>query len=567
MRFEVENLLSIIAQDREANAEKTREVYRTLPSPGYTIPMAWRCAITMSNELVDSVPRYSSADHGSIFKSLLNVVRQLCPNSSDQFAGPHFDKIIHRDPAILSCLNGEYEQLSLLNFEVSLSKGYWRIRNDEARGLFRVSLSPSQRRSAITLLDHKVEFLELSPEMQSVVTDAATPKAAVSLILAKGMNEVAFVREAVPEAWKALEQKVGFSIENAAVFHAFSQYLFNQGFMWFSKEDLSDGFRVFVEAQELPSVSESTFNEILEFFSAPPERVASWGISVPFIRFGNWLAYWPFVHHILPPSLTFLSLIMRQKPDDWNNTVGSKLADVSKAITDKLTKSPNLHFVTTKVRAGTGDVDLGIFDSQSRVLLLCEIKTVFDRFRTNYQFSNFLDQRVNFEKAKSQLDLSTAAIASGDWPMSRIFNGIEDGPPSKILPLVLTWYDQHDPWVVQSSSTIASCNFRVFQHLFAQARGDLEEVHKAIWQLSRVYCVAMLAPSRKLPAADGEHETIREVQTDLLPSEDHLRDMPLSSLVRSELASLPKLPLDWKAQLASSGDSPDDFHVYEFAEM
>jgi hypothetical protein len=92
-------------------------------------------------------------------------------------------------------------------------------------------------------------------------------------------------------------------------------------------------------------------------------------------------------------------LLMRKHPHDWNNTVGSDLAEVADTLCARLPAVPGLLFATMKKKAGIGDIDLAIYDRRSHVLLLCEIKTVFDRFRTSYQLSNFAGQRVNFAKA------------------------------------------------------------------------------------------------------------------------------------------------------------------------
>jgi hypothetical protein len=218
-----------------------------------------------------------------------------------------------------------------------------------------------------------------------------------------------------------------------------------------------------------------------------------------------------------------------------------------------------------KIKTDIGDIDLGIYDLRSRVLLLCEIKTVFDRFRTNYQMSNFTSQRVNFNKIAAPLAASADAVASGVWTLSEIFDHKLDGPPACILSLVLTWYDQHNPWAGMDATTPQSCNFRVFQYLFAQGNGDLVKVYEVIAQLSRIYCVSSLH-SRQFKVGDEVVAVKREVQTDLLPPEEMLHEMPISDLVRREIETLPKLPKDWSEQLAAIGQSPSDYHIYGFDE-
>ncbi len=564
-QIETQDVTDAISTARKSIREQLGERYAKLQRPGYALPMAWWCAGAVSNKIVDSVPRYSSADHGSVFKSLITFARNVLMTPHNEFTGPHFNSALEPDSEIECCINYEFEQLFLLNLEVSLREGYWRWTQEQNDGSFRLSLAPPQRRSALTLLDHKVEFEGYPQEIRDVLTNPSSPGNAVALALATGMQEVAFIQNAIPEVWRRLENKIGFSVTEAAAFHAFIQSLVGHGFHWFQSHELLEEFVEFTSEHNIATIPEDRFHSMLDFFSAPPEVIESWGIALPFVRFGDWLAYWPFVHHILPPSLTFLSLAMRKYPNDWNNTVGAHLAEVAKAVCAGLQAEEDLLYVTTKSKAGVGDIDLGIYNPKSQVLLLCEIKTVFDRFRTNYQFSNFSNQRVNFSKAAAQIKASMDAIHTGTWPLSDIFGRRLDGPPKRILPLVMTWYDQHNPWLGDNIEGLVSCNFRVFQHLFSQASGDLVMVYESIMQLSQIYCVATLRPLR-LSIADKSIAVDREVQTDLLPMEETLLSMPLSDLVREEIRPMAKLPPDWKSQLVAAGANPKNYYAYEFDE-
>lgn len=557
--------INAISLDRAALRDKSVHVYKNIPRPSYALPMAWRCAVWMSNQLVDTVPRYSSADHGSIFKSLLAVTNNVLRAAETEFKGPHFDIVLEHDEAVQTGLDIEYHILAHLNLEISLSEGIWRLSYDVDDDFFLISLSPPQRRTALTLLDHKVEFLSMPPELQEILSNESSPDKTIPLVLATGMREIEFLGNSVPNAWRRLASRIGFTIEEAVKFQAFIQSLLGKGKLWFRTEALQDIFYDFAEEKGLVPFKEDRFNQLVEFFSASPEILVSWGIATPFVRIGEWLAYWPFAHHILPPSLTFLTLLMRKHPEDWNNTVGSELAKVADAVCAELPDIDGLFFATNKVKKGIGDIDLAIYDSRLRVLLLCEIKTVFDRFRTNYQLSNFTGQRVNYKKASAQLKISADAIERGVWQISDIFNRKLCGPPARILPLVLTWYDQYNPWVGMDTINPESCNFRVFRYLFAQSNGDLVKVYEAIAQLSRIYCVASLRSSQ-LPVGDESIAVKREVQTDLLPPERTLNDMPISNFVKKEIKTLSKLPLDWTEQLADLGQSRSDYHIYAFDE-
>lgn len=268
-------------------------LYANLPRSGYALPMAWRCAVEMSNRLVDVMPRYSSADHGSVFKSLLTVVRNALEVPGNGFVGPHFDLALECDETLESCLAGEYDQLAYLNLEISLREDYWRLLYDGVDDSFRISPAPPQRRSALVLLDHKAEFLDMSPELREILSSASSAKKTIPLALATGMREVEFLANAVPDAWRRLAVQIGFSIEEAIRFQGFIQALMVTGQLWFRFEDLLEMFTDFVKKRELALIAQDRFRRLVDFFSAPSDLIESWGLPIPFVRFGNWLAYWP----------------------------------------------------------------------------------------------------------------------------------------------------------------------------------------------------------------------------------------------------------------------------------
>jgi hypothetical protein len=566
--IETDRIVDAIRSDVASLRETLDSHYATLAPPGYTVPMAWRCAVEMSNQIVDAVPHYSSAEHGSVFKALLAVVRRTLSAPRAEFVGPHFDYAMAYDHSVQTCLEGEYEQLSHFNLEVSLLNDYWRLFYEPEVDSFRLALAPPQRRSALVLIDHKAEFLAMTPEIREIFTkdSSSGENRTIPLSLAIGMREVEFLAHAVPKDWQELATRLGFTLEEGVQFQAFIQSLMQIGKSWFRIDDLLEMFKDFATKRSLPLINDDKFRRLVDFFSLSPEVAETFGIAVPFVRFDHWFAYWPFVHHILPPSLTFLSLLIRKHSDDWNNSVGSNLAEVAAAVRQSLPKMPGLLFATTKKKVGVGDIDLAVYDLRSRVLLLCEIKTVFDRFRTNYQQSNFTEQRVNFNKASKQLAVASEAIEKQAWSLSEIFQRKIQGKPSRILPLVLTWYDQHNPWLGVTNRNPESCNFRVFQYLFSQAGGNLAVLYEAISQLSRIYCVAAL-PRWQLPKTHGSVQATREVQTGLLPPQNILNEMPLAELVRREVGSLAKLPTDWEDQLAAIDKDAARFYIYGFDEQ
>jgi hypothetical protein len=58
-------LVEAIAADEAQHELEISERYGNLATAGYSIPMAWWCAVERSNRVVDDIPRYSSGEHGA----------------------------------------------------------------------------------------------------------------------------------------------------------------------------------------------------------------------------------------------------------------------------------------------------------------------------------------------------------------------------------------------------------------------------------------------------------------------------------------------------------------------
>jgi hypothetical protein len=172
-------------------------------------------------------------------------VRGVLATPGNEFAGPYFDIALGRDEAVEACLDGEYRQRSYLNLEISLRERYWHLAYEADDDSFRLSLSPPQRRSALVLLDHKVEFLQASPELRKSLLKKGSVKKTVPILLAMGMREVMFLADAVPAAWRDLAGRIGFTIDESVRFQAFVQALMERGQLWFRSDELHEGFTEF----------------------------------------------------------------------------------------------------------------------------------------------------------------------------------------------------------------------------------------------------------------------------------------------------------------------------------
>lgn len=169
------------------------------------------------------------------------------------------------------------------------------------------------------------------------------------------------------------------------------------------------------------------------------QEAQQWGMQAPFLRFDNTYMAWFFVYHVLSPNLHFVSLLARRHEKLWNNTVGPSLARVADWLGRKLPAHDRLRWAARRQRKGVGEGDLIVLDTETGHVLVMELKTVFDKFRTHLQMTNFTDQKVNFPKAIAQARAAARAISEGQWALHDIVGKGVPKNPSGVTPAVLTW--------------------------------------------------------------------------------------------------------------------------------
>jgi hypothetical protein len=315
-----------------------------------------------------------------------------------------------------------------------------------------------------------------------------------------------------------------------------------------------------VEEYQQPACSRDEFDRLLQLFSDSPQDALRSGTPIALIRLGTWYALWPFFYHVMHPDLTLLTLLMRKQSSAWHNTIGATAGQIAQYIRSQLTPQPNVLTAAIRVKKHVGDIDLALYDRNTGHLLLCEVKTVFDRFRTRYQLSNYAEQRVNFTRANQQLRASKQAIENGDWSLRDIFQQSLNERPARISLLILTWWDLYNLNLEGADGDILVCNFRIFQYLFSESPGDVAALVTAIDDLSRIYCPG--AWTDDFFEVDGRRVVFRTLkQTDILPPNEHLQPMLTSDLSRKVTADLPRFPADWRQQVAAQGEDPK---IYDF---
>lgn len=97
-------------------------VFGLLAEDGYVIPMALRYAVKYSNETIDHIPRYSSADHGTNLKTLCIVLKKCLARKrlgTDPAFYPYIDEPIVIDPLVEECFEYVRNLIFLQNIHAS----------------------------------------------------------------------------------------------------------------------------------------------------------------------------------------------------------------------------------------------------------------------------------------------------------------------------------------------------------------------------------------------------------------------------------------------------------------
>lgn len=516
-------------------------------SANYVVPMLLDLAIDHGNEIVDAVPRYSSLDHAANWSGLLSAVSRF-----DDFLMPYFETSLVADPFAEELLCYEGDRRGREHAVSSFEQGLWRLVEDDD-GL-RINLAPRIRRSALHLVANKADFLSSSETLQEFLLEPPEEKDMEGFTLALGMGALAILQESCPEAWDRLTAELPFTIEVVPRFRAFVIRLSHSGLRWLTRDRLWKFWSEFSDDARgaPPAVDRGEWDALVDFNSVTPEEGLDWGVQAAFIRFGETLAIWPFVFHVLHPDLNFLTLLVRRHEDLWSRTLGADLARVADRMVSRVPEDGRICARARRRRKGVGEVDLALLDRETGDVLVLEMKTVFDKFRSHVQLSNFAEERVNFSKAIGQAQGAADAIRNGDWSLRDLFGRDAPSSPTSVTPGLLTWWDTYNP-TLDADDPIICCNFAAFEYLLAESAA-LPDVITALEELPRIYCPAVLMGGRAT-IDDERIDFRREVQTDLLPPLEPAR---LSALTRNVLADLPQLPRD--PQLKEGG-TPDEIPV------
>lgn len=553
------SLFSALAQKYESLEE---ELYKKVPPAGYWVPMLSSVAIWRGNEIVDALPKYASADHGTNFQCFLKSLEKSISRDKTEIE-PFFDGHLVKDHLAEAILNYEFSLSHINHIRASINEGFWKLTKTGLNS-FKIQLSPRLQRTALHLLSIKAQFLSSSRQTKKILSKKASheraKKFATKLMLASKFDDLEVLTVGISDEWEKFLNSASITEAALVNFQAFfAEINKNTYAIWFKEEDLLQLIIEFEKSHNLASTRKDILVDLLRILSPTLEQARTWGLAVPFIKLGKWYVRWPFAFHVLHPNLTILAILMKQKPEAWDRTVGSHSARAADYLVSKLTKHGSLKFATCRVKKNVGDIDIAVLNIVTGDILICEIKTVFDRFRTNYQLKNFTEQRANYSKAADQLRKAKIAIENGNWKVTEIFSESSSKVQSRnILQVVLTWWDIFDPFKGTAFDDVATGNFASFIYLFNLADGDLKALHNALIELSNLPCPAYPRPNQ-IAVDDLNFSYTIDAQTDLLPPSNEPRRKGLSQLSTKAIQDIACFPDDWKQQSKASGDDPEKY--------
>jgi hypothetical protein len=369
---------------------------------------------------------------------------------------------------------------------------------------------------------------------------------AVYFAFASAKEHLKFACEANPRSWMRFEQATGISTELLTGFSGFLVFLDFAArevghSLAYTEEKLKTLAGIYKLAFPEAAVDADNVMTLVQQFSLTAEQSCDLLLPVPFLRFGGrYLRYVGF-EKIMPPAMGLLTILVRIHDKAWNNTVGGTLARAADVLAAALPSFDRLKVAARRNLTGGGDVDLALYDVECRHLLLCEVKTVYDKHRTVLHMHRFEEAKVKVTRAVGQLRDASAAVTSGAVDMHALFQK-KLPPPLKVTTCLLNWFDPVDLTIGTPDEDILSLNFATFRFLLDQAEGNVELLCGAVRDLRNIWCASEL---RGIDL-QTEFPTKIEVQIPALDSAADLEGLGLTSLTRAVLDHLPALPDTWR---------------------
>lgn len=490
----------------------------------------------------------SSAEVASDFDQALNQIA-LAKCLADQVASdaPQTSEEPTRpDTAVHQLWSLRYKEELNRHQAACLHHGLRTVWYDPAADRGELRLTKRRRLSALQLLDVAAQKAQLDLATAGDLVGRSMDDDAVLLSLAGSIEHLDVLRRADPSGWEQFCTEAGFTLDSLAVLSAFVLFLEVAASqvghsLRYDRSQLTRLYEIFRAGYTTVDLPTQSLLNLIDAFSLTPAESARYLLPVPFFSYGDHYIRAEGFGHILSPALGLLTIAVRKHEDAWNRTLGSTLAQAADVIAADLPPQPNVLVKARRRIKPHGDIDLALYDRSSRHLLMCEVKTVYDKHRTAIHLHRFEDQKVRLDHAVDQLRTAKQAVIDGTVNLEAVFGEALPAPEQVDLAL-LTWVDPIDLTVGTANQDILSLNFATFKYLFSSSGGNIGALVRAVRELRELWCVAHRRPiDLGVP-----FPVILEVQIGALDAPGDLAGLELSDLTQRLIDELTQLEDGWQ---------------------
>jgi len=443
---------------------------------------------------------------------------------------PDFARPRRPDPWVHAEFNRQLVEELNREQAARLRNGIWRCWFDPTEDVAHHRLTRRRRVSALMLLNSGAQAACLQQLMGKSFADCSSDE--LYHAIASSPEMLYFITHADPAGWAQFEAAMGANSERLAAVASLAVFLKFAGDVaghsyWHDEESLTNLWEIFTTAHPRYAFipAQDLVATVLAFSMRPSEAAASL-MNPPFYLLHNKLLRNPCFLKAHSSISSLLTIGIRRHERAWDRTLGSSLARAADTLATMLPQADRLKIVVRRKYKG-GDVDLAMYDEISRELLLCEVKTVYDKHRADSLMHRFEDAKVNVERACSQLELTERAILTGQLTMGSLFGG-KRSMPTQVHKALLTWLDPIDLTMGTEHENVLSLNFALFLCLANASGGDVRAMARAVRELRNIWPVAQIRP---LNLGQPTLRADVEIQTDMLDTRKSLTAVGLSPMV------------------------------------
>lgn len=500
-----------------------------------------KLAAYRSREIETKPQGFDDLDEALNFQALVACLADYVDGATEQ--SPHPPE--RPDPELHELYYLKLMEVLNLHQRACIKNRLWRLYYDPEKDTFHARLTRRRRYSALLALNAAAQLDLLNHLQENQLSKGQPSEDEVYFAFASSAEHPRFVEQSTQQSWLTFTNAAGFTSRELTNYVGFLFFLSfaaqTVGHPRLYTADLLRTLRdLFAGAFERTDFSDEVMLRLMNLFSLTPKEAKEYSLPVPFFRIGSqYLRYDGFLH-IMSPAMGLLTILIRKHEASWSKTLGSTLAHAADIVAISLQPYPNIAVAVRRNFAG-GDVDLGLYDITRRHLLICEVKTVYDKHRTTYQMHRFEEAKVNVQRAVDQLARSTAALKAGSLNVAMIF-GRNLPAPLHVDKALLTRLGPVDITMDTPHEDVLSLNFATLRYLYQRCNGNITNMVRSIKELRNIWCLAVQRP---LDVGQPTVNSYLEVQVPALDSDNDLSSLGLPTLTLQELSRLSKT---WEAQ-------------------